>query len=363
MKSIRIFLVMAALGCMVPASAQKMFASGKYTAMCSYYGEEVTGDINFYNSDAVAESVVKNIMSVVGLHPNFELRAANVPNAAAVILQNKRYILYNPKFMNQINEATGSNWAAISILAHEIGHHLNGHTLDNVGSRPETELEADEFSGFVLRRMGASLADAQAVMGLIASMKGSHSHPAKKDRLTYIASGWNNAGGLMENTSIAEKKSDKNIEKPAVVKNPQIEHTSAVVKQTVAVRNTSSTRNTPAKSTTAVRSTAPVRKQPSARPVASVAPKPAKSLLDDKYIVSDAYFNADPKGKYYITTKGHFVQVDTNNIYMLGRLAQSNKEGYSLMLSDKNYNYLYIGQGGSIINGAGKQVGYLKVRE
>jgi hypothetical protein len=354
MKSIRILLIAAIMCCFaVPAQAQKMFASGKYTEMCSYYGEAITGDINFYEPDAVAESVVKDIMSVIGLKANFELRAANVPNAAAVILKSKRYILYNPKFMNEINEATGSNWAAISILAHEIGHHLNGHTLDNVGSRPDTELEADEFSGFVLRRMGASLADAQAVMGLIASIKGSHSHPAKKDRLTYIESGWNNAGGLMENKAIAEKKSDKNIEKPAVVKNPQV-----ASKNTVAT--TAPKKATPVRTTTTRATTkkAPVKKQA----VAKAPAKKKEGMLEDKHIASDAYFYSDPKGRYYITMRGHLVQVSDDNIYMVGRLAQSNKEGYSLMLSDKHYNYLYIGDGGNIYNGNDKKVGYLKIR-
>ncbi|QEE51213.1 hypothetical protein FUA48_17070 [Flavobacterium alkalisoli] len=195
MKILKAFLLSFALCSTAGVSAQKVFASAKYTQMCSYYGEAVTGDIHAYKPEASAESAVKNIMSVIGLKANFELRAANVPNAAAVILKGKRYILYNPKFMANINSVTGSDWAAISILAHEIGHHLNGHTLDNVGSRPQTELDADEFSGFVLGRLGATLADAQAVMGTIASIKGSHSHPPKSDRLIAIAAGWNRAGG------------------------------------------------------------------------------------------------------------------------------------------------------------------------
>lgn len=351
-------LFLAAAGCFaVPAQAQKMFASGKYIEMCSYYGEAITGDINFYEPDAVADAVVKEIMSVIGLKANFQLRAANVPNAAAVILKSKRYILYNPKFMNEINAATGSEWAAISILAHEIGHHLNGHTLDNVGSRPDTELEADEFSGFVLRRMGASLADAQAVMGLIASMKGSHSHPSKKDRLTYIASGWNNAGGLMDNKAIVEKKSDRGIEQPAVVREPQ------VARQPVATSGTRKSVVTAKPIVKQTRTTSQARPAAYKKPaVAAKVPAKKKSLLDEKYIASDAYFSSDPKGRYHITTKGHLVQVSDDNIFMIGRLAQSNLEGYSLMLSDKHYNYLYIADGGNIVNGNGKKVGYLKIR-
>lgn len=337
MRRLKVFLFISALCCFVPAQAQRMFATDKYTDMCSYYGETITGDISAYDADPASENVVKNIMSVIGLRPNFELRAANVPNAAAVVLKGKRYILYNPDFMSKINSASGSSWASISILAHEIGHHLNGHTLDQVGSRPETELEADEFSGFVLRRMGASLADAQAAMGLIASLKGSHSHPPKAQRLSSIATGWTNAGGLMDNRAIAAKKSDVNIEKPAVVNKPQVLREPAVASRNV--------KKAPARTT---------------RPRASA--NNTQSALDEKYIASVAYFNADPNGKYYITTGANFVQVENNKVYLIGRLAQSNKPGYSLMLSDKHYNYLYIATGGVIVNGAGKRVGHLKMR-
>jgi hypothetical protein len=337
MKSIKICILIAALCCMVPVSAQRMFASAKIEEVCSYYGETITADITAHEADETAEKVVRDIMSVIGLRPNFELRAANVPNAAAVIIKNKRYILYNPTFMNDINTASGTYWASISILAHEIGHHLNGHTLDQVGSRPATELEADEFSGFVLRKMGASLADAQAAMSLIASMKGSHTHPPKQNRLASIATGWTNAGELINNTAVADKRSNPNISRPAIVKKP------AVMERPV-VTTTARPKGS-AKGTTAV-----------------VRTTTKQSLLDDKYIASEAYFNSDPEGKYYITTKAHLVQVTKDNIYLLGSLAQSNRSDYSLMLTDKYYNYLYIKDNGAIVNGAGSKVGYLKVR-
>lgn len=343
MKSTRIFFVTAALGCMLNVSAQKMFAADKYNAACSYYGETITGDVKAYDPDTTTDKVVKNILAVIGLRPNFELRAANVPNAAAVILDSKRYILYNPKFMSEINAASGSDWAGISILAHEIGHHLNGHTLDKVGSRPETELEADEFSGFVLRRMGASLTDAQSAMALIASLKGSHSHPPKKDRLTSIAAGYNNASGGASDNDIASNQTDTHITKPAVVTRPQImkrPDTQKGVNKSVAARKTRSQNTT----------------------VKAVPAKKSTTMLADKYIACDVYFSADPKGKYYITTKGHLVQADNNNIYMIGRLAQSNKPGYTSMLSDKQYNYMYIGAGGVVVNGAGEKVGQLAMR-
>ncbi|MEL1243228.1 hypothetical protein AAEO56_03045 [Flavobacterium sp. DGU11] len=337
--SIRICIVVAALCCMVPATAQKTFGSAKYTAMCSYYGESITGNITAYEAGDTAEKVVKDIMSVIGLKANFELRAANVPNAAAVILKKKRYILYNPKFMDNINSASGSKWAAISILAHEIGHHLNGHTLDNVGSRPQTELEADEFSGFVLRKMGASLADAQSAMSLIAKMKGSHTHPAKNDRLAYIATGWKSAGEYNnDNSDVADNGSPT----PVVTRQPAVAQRPVVIQKPVAVRATA---------------------QPVVKRELTKREKIQQSILSGKNVASDAHLNSNPNGQYYLTTKGNLVQVTGENVYLIASLERSDRPGYKLMLDDKGSGSdMYIGSGGALVNSAGKKIGYLKSR-
>lgn len=321
MKSIKICIVIAALCCILPASAQKMFASAKYDAMCSYYGETIENTITAYEADNTAEAVVKNIMSVIGLRANFELRAANVPNAAAVIIKNKRYILYNPEFMNTVNSVSGTNWAAISILAHEIGHHLNGHTLGTEGSRPATELEADEFSGFVLRKMGASLKDAQAAMSLIASMKGSHTHPAKHLRLSSIETGWANAGS----GGVTPSATDVITQRPAV-----------------------------AARTTPKRTAAPAR----------TVQKPVKEklALDEKYIAGEVSLTGDPTGRYFITKKAHFVQVTKDNIYLLGSLEESDRYGYKFMLSDKFNNNIYIDNSGGLVNSYGNRIGRLSIK-
>lgn len=323
MKSIKTCIVIAALCSMTPAFAQKTFGSDKYSAMCNYYGEAVSSTIIMYDASPTAENVVQNIMSVIGLHANFELRASNeIPTAAAVIRQGKRYILYNPTFMNKINGASGSNWAAISILAHEIGHHLNGHTLDNIGSKPGTELEADEFSGFVLQKMGASLSDAQAAMALIASHKGSHSHPPKDQRLTAIAAGFKKAGGITSNTAVAANK-------PKAAEQRQVQK--------------------------------PIASKPVTKPQ-SRREKIQQSVLSDQYIASDAYFTTNPNGQYFITVRGNFVMVDDDDVYLLGSLAPSDKRGYKLMLAGENNN-IYIDTRGGLVNHTGKKVGYLKARE
>jgi Zn-dependent peptidase ImmA (M78 family) len=285
--------------------AEKIEITNSY--ICSYYGEETYVPIYTFASTSEAENIIERILDVIGLKPNFKIRAANVPNAAAVIYGSTRYILYSPKFISAINNAAGTDWASISILAHEIGHHLNGHTLTETGSRPALELEADEFSGFVLRKMGAKLSDAQRAMSIAASEQTSHTHPARRDRLIAIADGWQHADDQLEGRTVSTK-TNKNVEKPVVVPKPK-----------------------------------------------------AEPVLAEKFIAFDVQFNADPQGKYYVTTRNNLVKVAENSLYIIGMLANSNKKGYAYMLYDKHYNYLYINANGAVINGAGRKVGQMQV--
>jgi hypothetical protein len=142
-----------------------------------------------------ANQMVGSIMAAIGLKPGFEVQQAAVGNAAATLYRGKRWVLYNPEFIARLNAAAGNNWASVSVLAHEIGHHLNGHTLDGAANGPQQELDADEFSGFVLQRMGASLPEAQLAMKVAAGLRASATHPGQEARLLAIARGFASAGG------------------------------------------------------------------------------------------------------------------------------------------------------------------------
>ena len=66
----------------------------------------------------------------------------------------------------------------LSVLAHEIGHHITGHTvLNNLSSYAE-ELGADRFAGFVLGRIGADFTQAMK-WTLILNKHDTKSHPAR----------------------------------------------------------------------------------------------------------------------------------------------------------------------------------------
>jgi len=160
---------------------------------CVPLGYSEPFSIEVLPKSAVAGSFIDKIVKASGLAKNFSVFAARVGNAAAVICGDQRVILYNPDFMNEAVRQSRNHWAPVSILAHEIGHHLNGHTLTAGGSQPAKELEADKFSGFVLERMGASRKDAIAAMKALSPEEGDETHPGKAVRLIAITKGWNEA--------------------------------------------------------------------------------------------------------------------------------------------------------------------------
>ena len=84
-----------------------------------------------------AAGIIREITDAVGLQPRFELRATYAGRQRRRRgVRRRRYLLYNPKFLAAVNRAGHTDWAGISILAHEMGHHLNGHTLRAGGSQP-----------------------------------------------------------------------------------------------------------------------------------------------------------------------------------------------------------------------------------
>ncbi|MEG3087766.1 TPM domain-containing protein [Sphingomonas sp. PB4P5] len=180
------------------ASAARVEAIASTLQACSYDGKPVQAAASALTGGAPQDcaSAVTRIMGYTGLPANFVVVSGPVPNAAAVILLDdkrvpRRVIAFNPEFMKAAEaQVGGSVWGPISIMAHEIAHHLSGHTIVPGGSRPEIELEADKFSGYVLQKMGAPLADAQRMIMAVGSNHGSSTHPPKNQRAESIRQGW-----------------------------------------------------------------------------------------------------------------------------------------------------------------------------
>lgn len=143
-------------------------------------------------SDRAAKDAVHRIVRHSGLPPNFMVREeAGVRSAVAYIKDKQRVIAYNPDFIARIVDSTATDWSAVSVLAHEVGHHLMGHTLDPSAIHPGDELACDRYSGFILAAMGVGLHESRAAMEVAGDPHGTERHPPRHARLAAIEQGWN----------------------------------------------------------------------------------------------------------------------------------------------------------------------------
>ena len=144
-------------------------------------------------------------------------QCSDIDNCVATAYRGVRYILYDKEFMEDIAN-NSSSWTNISILAHEIGHHVNGHSLDllavstghidapSLKESREMELEADEYSGFVMQKLGATLYQAQAALKVFATDGDDtySTHPNKSKRLAAVERGFNKAKGNNSTSNISD---------------------------------------------------------------------------------------------------------------------------------------------------------------
>ncbi len=164
---------------------------------------------NSFSSDNEAENALDRILGVIGASKNFVLTpCSEINNALATSYKGVRYILYDKAFMRLINSRT-NDWSSLTILAHEVGHHINGHALDltmyaggvveakPLAARRKQELEADEFAGFIMAKLGAPLNQVESGVALFSSDKDDtySTHPSKSKRLNAVRKGYNKAGG------------------------------------------------------------------------------------------------------------------------------------------------------------------------
>lgn len=141
-----------------------------------------------------AETLVKTMLDSVKWKENFRIKEQNgINNAYATIVNQVRWIVYDNNFLENLDSYAATKWASISVLAHEMGHHYYNHVVKSQGSNIPSEIEADQFSGYMMSMLGATLQQSLAAMEKIGTDNASATHPAKKDRLTAITKGWNMA--------------------------------------------------------------------------------------------------------------------------------------------------------------------------
>lgn len=204
------------------------------------YGQNKTGlEICFqlqeytknFTSDYEADLALEKILSTIGASKNFILIPCDeIQNAVAITFKGDRYILYDKNFMNEISSIT-NKWSDLFILAHEVGHHINGHTRDfllskvldseSLENQRNDELEADEWAAFVVSKLGATLNEIENIIELLGSNKNDlySTHPDNTKRLAAVKKGYENAESQKEVVVIESESISKSNNKVEIDKN------------------------------------------------------------------------------------------------------------------------------------------------
>lgn len=190
---------------------------------------------NNFMSDTEAENALDKILDVIGASKNFILLPCDkINNAVATAYKGYRYILYDKQFMQQISYRT-NDWSNLAILAHEVGHHINGHSLDvllyaggaveskSLEQKRQQELEADEFAGFILAKLGATMSNALSFTNIFSDKDDTYStHPTKYKRVAAVKKGYSKGiGGKATRSNDIPKEYTKNYSIKYSVRNPK----------------------------------------------------------------------------------------------------------------------------------------------
>ncbi|HET9278938.1 MAG TPA: hypothetical protein VFN95_12160, partial [Flavitalea sp.] len=175
-----------------------------------------------------------------------------------------------------------------------------------------------EFSGYALRKMGASLADAQATMNLIANQNASSTHPGKSSRLAAIEKGWASAGGETTGRDVVKTR-----------------------QPTRPVQTTGGTTRYPTSS---------------GGSTGSAVLKTVIGILGQVLFKTDQNSNS----RYYMTDGSNVLTMINNNWHTVGKLAKLNNSRYPFAIYDNTNARLLVDRTGNILNKNGQYLGVLK---
>jgi hypothetical protein len=136
------------------------------------------------------------------------------------------YILYDNIFLNKLKnlnygftekkiinkKSIINDWEALTILSHELGHHQNQHFSKLVRSTysvKDLELQADEFAGGVMFKLGATLSQGEKIYySDFVPISATLEHPGRTDRINSFEKGYQNESNKNTSTNTNSEPDD-----------------------------------------------------------------------------------------------------------------------------------------------------------
>ncbi len=171
---------------------------------CNFDGEVIVPITNqnvkiaLYDPDDISKQIIRFVQTNVPTRPYEIWSSPDVPNAQAIVVRKpgatlRRILVYNQEWINSSSKPE-DQWIKFGVIAHEIGHHFNGDTFEEIipAARSIMERGADSVAGYLLSQMKSTLPEAQsAITYLVKDNPNSKSkYPKKESRLNSVAQGW-----------------------------------------------------------------------------------------------------------------------------------------------------------------------------
>jgi hypothetical protein len=152
-----------------------------FTHGCNFASDKTAGTYTLFPPTAEAEKIIDEILkTVLQTERPFTLNiSSEIENAQATLSDDVRYVLYSKTFMDEFKKDPKAKWAAYFVFAHEVGHHVNLHNLneEDPKKRRASELAADGFATRVLRKLGATCDEAKAALNSMKAEMDKHPSP------------------------------------------------------------------------------------------------------------------------------------------------------------------------------------------
>lgn len=213
----------------IPVIGQRLFTADT-THRCIYSDTWFSDDIILFEAEPEVSKMVEAILRAGNIsNLPFEVAYASVPNVAAVMDREKNYLLYNKSYFS----ANRQDQALLYfMLAHAIGHFQNRHDLNGEHLRSSEETGADEFAGFVMRKIGITTRD--ELYRVIRTTPFSYKKVDKEARIAAFNSGWNRADAHLKgqgggNSFYEEGMRDATLPLPSFTWPPPPQYTSHVL--------------------------------------------------------------------------------------------------------------------------------------
>jgi hypothetical protein len=108
------------------------------------------------------EEVAAEILEATGHHGSIRVYLDTLnPHLCAYAYVAARVVVLTEKCSAPPSADGRTNWRVVGVLAHEIGHIVSTHPDASLETTRSEQEEADAFAGFAMRRLGATLEDAQ----------------------------------------------------------------------------------------------------------------------------------------------------------------------------------------------------------